>query len=78
LLELSCRAWHPAANQAVVPSVKPPPIKIQRNRVPRITLIKRPAERPALRDAAMFFGGACTAVFLILIGLAVVVWHPFR
>jgi hypothetical protein len=62
----------------VAPTVKPPPITILRNRVPRITLIKRPAERPSLRNAAMFFAGASTAVFVILIGVAVVVWHPFR
>jgi hypothetical protein len=62
----------------VVPTVTAPPITIQRNRVPRIKLIKRPAERTSLRDAAIFFAGACTAVFVILIGVAVVVWHPFR
>jgi hypothetical protein len=61
-----------------VPTVKPPPITIRRNRVPQVTLIKRPAKRPPLRDAAIFFAGACTAVFVILIGIAVVVWHPFR
>jgi hypothetical protein len=62
----------------VVPTVKPPLITVQRNRVPRITLIKRQAERPSLRDAAIFFVGACTAVFVILIGVAIMVWHPFR
>jgi hypothetical protein len=76
--ELSCRARHPAVNQAVVPTLKPPPITIRRNRVPRITLIKRPAEQSSLRDAAMFLAGACTVVFVILIGVAVVVLHPFR
>ena len=54
------------------------PIVVRRNRVPRIRLIKRPVEQPPLRDAAMFFAGACTAVFVILLGVAVVVWHPFR
>jgi hypothetical protein len=58
--------------------VKFPVIVIRRNRVPRIRLIKRSVERPPLRDAAMFFAGACTAVFVILLGVAVVVWHPFR
>jgi hypothetical protein len=58
--------------------VRPPPITIRRNKVPRIKLIKRFVIRPPLRDAAMFFAGACTAVFVILIGVAVVLWHPFR
>jgi hypothetical protein len=55
----------------------PHPITIRRNRVPRIRLIKRPVERPLSRDAVMFFAGACTTVFLILLGVALVVWHPF-
>lgn len=57
---------------------KPPAIVIRRNRVPRITLIKHPVNRPSMRDATMFFAGACTAVFVILLGVAVAVWHPFR
>jgi hypothetical protein len=58
--------------------VQPTPIIVRRNRVPRIRLIKRPVEGPSLRDAAMFFAGACTAVFVILLGLAAMVRHPFR
>jgi hypothetical protein len=58
--------------------VKFPVIVIRRNRVPRIRLIKRPDTRPTGRDAMMFFAGACSAVFLILLGVAAMVWHPFR
>ena len=55
-----------------------PPIVITRNRVPRITLIKRQAGREVLRDAVMFFAGASFTVFVALMGLAIAVWHPFR
>jgi hypothetical protein len=55
-----------------------PPITITRNRVPRITLIKRAAGRTGLRDTVMFFAGACTAVFTALLALVITKCHPFR
>jgi hypothetical protein len=58
--------------------IQPTPIIIRRNRIPCIRLIKRPDTRPPGRDAMMFFAGACSAVFLILLGVAAMVWHPFR
>jgi hypothetical protein len=54
------------------------PITITRNRVPRITLIKRRAGRTALQDAVIFFAGACAAVFMALLALVVAKFHPFR
>jgi len=54
-------------------------ITVFRNRVPRITLIKRSlgrqAWRTALRDAIIFLAGACTPVFLALFALVILKWH---
>jgi hypothetical protein len=54
------------------------PILIKRNRVPRITLIKRPVGQTALRDVIMFFAGACTVVFMALLALVVAKFGWFR
>lgn len=54
------------------------PIMVVRNRVPHITLVKRRVGRTALRDAAMFFVGASTAVFTALLALVIAKFHPFR
>ena len=54
------------------------PIVMTRNRVPRITFIKRASRPKWLYGALMFFAGACSAGFLALMALVVMKWHPFR
>ena len=60
------------------PTQRPEPIIIKRNRVPRITLIKRPAARAALHAGFWFFAGVCTAMFVALLALVIVKFGWFR
>lgn len=54
------------------------PIVVMRNRVPRITLIKRAAGRTALHAGFWFFAGVCSTMFVALLALVIVKLHPWR
>jgi hypothetical protein len=51
---------------------------VTRNRVPRITLIKRPAGGAALHAGLWFFAGICTTMFVALLALVIAKFHPWR
>jgi hypothetical protein len=60
------------------PNQNQKPIVITRNRVPRITFIKRAALGKPVQAALWFFAGACTTIFLALLALVLMKFNALR